>query len=260
MKYGYLVVEGPHDIEFVGRLLKTHNLKRIFKLEELDSYWVPSPLIPREYPPDGNDLRKRVPVPAFFQSNDISIAVDSAIGDSQLVKTLKVTLATTDVGEDATGIGIIADADYGKDAVQKRWNSLLKQLRGTLELPDTPGDVLKKQPNTGIFILPDNVNEGTLETILLKCAGISYPDLYEGAEKFINNVDTKALKSKDKQDFKKRSGKDKAIAGCIGNVLRPGKAIQVSIEDNRWVSKETLGITEIAAMNQFLKELFDLPG
>lgn len=257
MRYGYLVVEGPHDVEFVGRLLRNHDLRRIFRLDELDSYWSSSTLIPRKYPPD-NDLRKRVPVPAFFQSSDISIAVHSAIGDSRIVETLEGTLDNTDMRENATGIGIVADADYGEDATQKRWNSLLKQLKGILELPERPGDVLKSQPNTGIFISPDNVSEGTLETILLKCAGTSYPGLYEGAERFITSVDVDALNSRDRQDFKKPSGKGKAVVGCIGDVLRPGKAIQVSIEDNRWVSGETLGIAEITAMNQFLEELFDL--
>ncbi len=257
MRYGYLVVEGPHDVEFVGRLLKTHHLKRISKFEKLEPYW--TTLIPRTYPPD-NDLRKRVPVPAFFQSSDISIAVHSAIGDSNIVKTLEGTLGNTEIKEEATGIGIVIDADYGKGAVQKRWKLFLEKLKGILKLPDKPGEVLKNQPpNTSIFIFPDNVNEGTLETVLLECSKVSYPCLHEGAKKFIRNVDIEALNSKDKKDFKKRSGEDKAIVGCIGDVLRPGKSIQVSIEDNKWVSTKTFNIPKVAAMSQFLEELFDLP-
>jgi len=66
VKYGYLVVEGPHDIEFVGRLLKeVHKLKRIVKIDKLNSYWTDSPIIPKIFPPNG-DLMKRMPVPAFF--------------------------------------------------------------------------------------------------------------------------------------------------------------------------------------------------
>ena len=71
MNYGYLVVEGPHDIEFVGCLLKkVHKLKRIVKNNELDPYW--NLIIPKTFPPDG-DLRKRMPVPAFFQNDNLQL-------------------------------------------------------------------------------------------------------------------------------------------------------------------------------------------
>ncbi len=261
MNYGYLVVEGPHDIEFVGCLLKkVHKLKRIVKNDELDSYW--NLIIPKTFPPDG-DLRKRMPVPAFFQNDNFSIALHSAIGDSRIIRTLTVTLSKTDLAEDVVGIGIIIDADYGEAVAKKRFDSLKKELEKNLaelvEWPGNPGEILTGKPNRGIFVFPDNMNEGTLETVLLKCAKNIYPRLCETAETFINDVDINDLTSKDKQDIKKPSGKNKATVGCIGNVLRPGKAIQVSIEDNKWIGKETLIIPEVNAVNQFLKELFNLP-
>lgn len=39
--------------------------------------------------------------------------------------------------------------------------------------------------------------------------------------------------------------------------LKPGKAIQASIEDHRWVGIETLALTRMTAIQQFLLSLID---
>jgi len=56
----YLVVEGPHDIEFVGRFLKIGGLSRIKQLADLDAAF--ARLVPRDFPHRG-DLLKRVRLP-----------------------------------------------------------------------------------------------------------------------------------------------------------------------------------------------------
>jgi len=68
MVYGYLVVEGYHEVEFVGRLLKNTSLKRIIRRAALDEFW--ARIADLKYPPDG-DIVKRVPVPAFFRTMTI---------------------------------------------------------------------------------------------------------------------------------------------------------------------------------------------
>ena len=57
-KYGYLVVEGPQDVEFVYRLLSPLGMRRIRLEADVDPFL--SPLIPHDYPPKG-DLQKRMP-------------------------------------------------------------------------------------------------------------------------------------------------------------------------------------------------------
>ena len=89
-KFGYLVVEGPHDVEFMYRLLSTHGLGRVKMMDALDPFFVP--LVPRSFPPD-DDLQKRVPVPLFSQSGTHSVAVHSAIGDSRLIQTVEENAA-----------------------------------------------------------------------------------------------------------------------------------------------------------------------
>ena len=50
----------------------------------------------------------------------------------------------------------------------------------------------------------------------------------------------------------------KVTMGCIANFLRPAKAIQTSIADNRWVCEESLALPSIASLDAFLKDLIDL--
>lgn len=252
MNYGYLVAEGIHDIEFIGRLLKRHNLEQVVKKNQLDQYWGRM-LAPISWPPDG-DLVKRMPVPCFYQNGDYSLAVLSAIGNGEIVKVMKATIENYNLIETGLGVGIVADADYVGGA-NIRFSQLKTETEGFIEFSNNPGLVKKGRPNTGIFIFPDNKNDGTLETVLLKCAQGVYSNINKGAEAFVNNVDLAELIQEEKKDILKPAGKDKAIIGCIGNIFRPGKAIQVSIHDNRWICDETLCLPEIGALNNFLIEL-----
>jgi hypothetical protein len=257
MKYGYIIVEGYHDAEVIGHILRRENLISITKLEELDQYW--KFLVPRNFPIDG-DLMKRVPVPLFFQNNEYSIAVQIAGGDlKEIRKRLKATLENRDtLLEDVVGIGITVDADYGNDGAIGKFNQLKKELNSLIKLPENPGQVLKAKPKTGVFIFPDNRNKGTIENILLKCGQKVYSSILNGATNFVGSVNLKLLNKNDKLDFKKMSGRDKAKIGCVANILRPGRAVQVSIHDNDWISDPTIIIPEVAALKRLLEELFEL--
>jgi hypothetical protein len=257
MKYGYVIVEGHHDAEVIGRFLRRKSLIPITRLDELDQYW--KFLVPKSFPVNG-DLMKRVPVPLFFQNNNYSIAVHIAGGDSrEIKKKLKVTLENRDtLLDDVVGIGITIDADYGNNGAIGRFNQLKKELSNLIEFPRNPGKVLNAKPKTGIFIFPDNKNKGTIENILLKCGQKVYSGLIGGATNFVDNVNLNLLNGNDKIDFKKRSGRDKSKIGCVANILRPGKSIQVSIHDNDWISDQTIVIPEVAALKRFLAELFEL--
>lgn len=102
-------------------------------------------------------------------------------------------------------------------------------------------------------MFPDNSRQGTLETVLLECAEISYPTLLTGANAYVDGVDL---------SFKSAWGvsdKNKVVVGCIANVLRPGKANQVSIQDNDWICSSTLTLKSVDSLNTFVKNLLDLP-
>lgn len=189
IQYAYLVIEGPHDVEFIGRFLKLKGFSRVRMMSELDEFW--QLLVPREFPFAG-DLLRRMPVPIFFQSATHSIALHSAIGDSNIIRTIRGTLAITSwEANSLVGIGIVMDAD-GEMSPNKRFENIINGLRPfnfISELPKSPGTVALGQPRCGIFIMPDNQSAGTLEDLLLECAAQAYPSLLQCTQDFLNCVE-----------------------------------------------------------------------
>ena len=181
LKYGYLVVEGPHDIEFVYRLLRLFGLHRIQFEADLDPFL--GPLIPREYPPDG-DLQKRVTTPLFLQSATHAVAIHSAIGDTRLVQTIEENAAFIDVDQ-VTGVGIILDSDHEIPAAERYAAIKAEMLAKGFVLPDVAGAVTAGPPRFGVFVLPDNNSTGNLEDLLLECAAAVYPNLLTSAGSYV---------------------------------------------------------------------------
>lgn len=258
MNYCYVITEGIHDREFLARLFKESlGLSRITKHSFVSKFW--DKLIPKTFPID-DDLLKRPPVPLFIQNDQYSIALHNVGGISEIVNTLEESLMFIDQST-LHSIGLILDADKTETPSQ-RFQDLTQELSSKKQLDWIDflslklGQVSKMgNPRFGVFILPDNQNQGTLESILMKCAETKYPDLLKSATKYIEEVDQTKLTTKDLKDFKKPSGKNKAIISTISSVLRPGKAIQNSIQDNQWINKESLQLPSMILIKQFIDDL-----
>ena len=159
-QYAYLVVEGPHDVEFCYRLLSHTGLKRVRQLSALDPFF--KDLIPTKFPHD-DDLQKRMPVPLFLQNATHAVAIHSAVGESQLVNTLEETCALLDPSR-WTGIGLVLDADNQQPPAQ-RFATICQGLRDktSLPVPAAAGVVTAGAPRVGVYVMPDNHSTGTLE-------------------------------------------------------------------------------------------------
>jgi hypothetical protein len=189
--------------------------------------------VPRQFP-HADDLLRRMPVPTFFKSDTHSIALHSAIRDTNIINTIEETLAITSwEANRLVGLGIVLDAD-SKVSPKERFDNIkdrLQPLDLISELPDLPGTVAMGKPRCGIFIMPDNRSAGTLEDLLLECAEQVYPSLLQCTQELTNCVEpivTQFEKKSERRDFEKPAGRKKVTVGCIANVLRPGKSVQVS--------------------------------
>lgn len=250
MARAYFVVEGPHDVEVVGRMLGERGFRRLNRFDDLDEYW--HRLVPRNFPHQG-DLLRRVPVPVFFAAPGHSVAVQSAVGHTNIATMTQATLNALDTAPDA--VGIVLDADDAGAPID-RWNQLGKLLSFP-SIGGRPGDVAPGPPRAGVFVLPDNVNHGTVEDVLIECAEQAYPELLRGAQAWIQPLDpddaTIFANAEERRDFAKPAGKTKAVLGAVANVLRPGKAVQVSLQDNRWLrDPKALALPRIAAFQAFV--------
>lgn len=256
-----LVVEGPHDQAVCARLLRLQGFKAIHDLQRLKDLHAPwDQLVPKTWPAKGADLLTRHPVPLFLGSNSgHSVAIQSAIGDSALVKKLASSLAILPGMPSA--VGMVVDADTME--VAKRQKSLLESIRkhedratSGLDFPSQPGIVGGVAPRLGMFVLPDNIASGTLEDLLLEAGSIPYPGLRSEAEAFVSLArGLGELTPADLAEIGKPAGEKKAVVSAMSSILRPGKAIQVSLEDNRWFDAPSLSLPRVAALSQFLGDL-----
>jgi hypothetical protein len=49
------------------------------------------------------------------------------------------------------------------------------------------------------------------------------------------------------------------MVGSIASILRPGRAIQVSLQDDRWLRDTALALPRVKAVQDFLLKLLELP-
>jgi hypothetical protein len=251
MKKIFLAVEGQHDIAVIGKMLELQGIRRKHLKSTVERFWYR--LIPKDFPVDDN-LLQRVPVPRFFQNEEFSIAVFDMVGHTKITSVMNNLVFAVDC-TNLYAVGIVCDADH--EAVIKRFDEIKTDIKAvsepiicdsfsSLEL----GKVSETSPKSGIFILPDNSSHGCLDSVLLECAATSYDDLLPSATSYVENV-PEVYRNKWKP-----YDREKAIVGCVSNILRPGKSNQVSLEDNKWVCPCTISeVSGLAEMNNFLLAL-----
>mgnify|MGYP002714900394 FL=1 len=254
MKRVLLIVEGQHDVALLSKLCLHRGLERVRLLTELDPFWTFT--VPTRFP-IRDDLMKRVPVPSFFASPDLSIAIQAANGESQIVDLLGEDLSLVpDGGFDA--IGIVLDADH-QHLPPERYADLTRAISAScpaLTMPGAAGEVGGGVPRFGIFVMPDNEVMGTLEDVLIEAAESVYPALHDGARRFIESaVVADGLTRHDLREANKPAGRRKAVASAIASVLKPCKAIQVAIEDCRWIAPDGYGLPFRMRLERFLTDL-----
>lgn len=250
MKYSLLLTEGPHDVVFIGKLLRrSAGLRQEILLDNIATLW--RGLVPTEFP-FGGDLHKRVPVPSFFQNQDVSVAVHAVTGDTNFASELEDALAQIRLSN-LHSVACILDAD-STQAPAARFEQLKTELTPHIpHWPDAPGQIHPGPPKTGIYVLPDNTHQGTLEDLLLESAEQSWPDALTHARNFVASA-TPTLTQADSRELRKPAGPNKAIVASVSTLLKPGKSIQTSIQDNDWA----LNLPRIAALQTFLHQLTGL--
>jgi hypothetical protein len=231
-------------------------MKRVQFLADLDPFF--TRLVSRlTYPPDG-DLQKRVPVPLFLQGATHAVAIHGAVGDTRLIDTVEENFYEIDYAR-LTGVGIILDSDTSSPPTE-RYAAIRDGLRAkNFPFPDGSGVVSAGTPRLGAFVLPDNQAQGTLEDVLLECGQQVYPGLYSTAVTHVDaGLQDSSLNKEDLKEIQKPAGRNKAIIGSMASILRPGRAIQVSLQDNRWLRDAALTIPRVKAVQDFLIQLLEI--
>ncbi len=257
-RLSYIAVEGPQDVEFIGRLLRHGGFAHAKMKVEVDAAF--TPLTDLRFPV-GDDLTRRMPVPHFYQTAAHAVAVHASQGESNLAKN---TIESLDaVLRPVESVGFVMDDDRNPNPAS-RLAELTRQLGqqakpAQFTLPAALAVIQSRTPRTGVYVLPDNASPGTLEDLLLDCAGINYLYPAIAASNFVRKVDRSTLSTEERKNLGQGSNEKKAHVGAIVSLLRPGKTTQVSIHDNRWLEGDALNSPRIIAFRVFLSALLNEP-
>jgi hypothetical protein len=258
----YFLVEGVHDVAFVGKLLSVcFSARHVETMEELDDatrIWMSSFKWP--IPKGGKTPIRRltVPAPAFFRlpAGNL-VGLRNAQGITDLGKTLSLDLEAftrTSIALDA--VGIMLDSDDEPQA--NRYTKMKAQLEAQkLAAPDSLAVVSASSPRVGVFALPEAHSSGTLEDILLALGDVAYPELTAAARAYATSWHATIANDTNHEwkDLKKPAGVKKATIGAVTAVLKPGRPTAATIEDNRWVSDATRSAACLAPCLAFMRAL-----
>jgi len=255
VKYAIIGVEGPHDQAFTGKVLKLLGLKdfgeELKGLEsQLDPFW--RKFIP-VYPKKGN-LYKRLDMPSLLFNDTISVAIYAGEGSNLVTNLDDILFANSEYQTNLAAFGIVADCD--KSTPDRIVATYSKKFRSYFpNFPVNPGVVDTNSPRTGIYVLPDNQQQGVLDTLLCECGQIAYPVYMEKASSYLNEFSESDRKSLKWKNF----DPEKALVATVVSVLKPGKTNTTSIADNNWVSEQTQQqVPALANFIEFLRQLLEV--
>ncbi len=249
-----LIVEGPQDAIAIGRLLRAVAFTRVTDAEILPEDW--RNLVSSQYPIKGRGIDEAHQVPHFYKSDENTlVALVLSGGDSKLASSLRA--ACKALGRVPAAVGFVLDDDREPDPA-KRHRELLALVTG-LEFPTSPGVVLSGPPRAGVFIMPDNKQQGTLEDVLLESGRVAYAAQISAASEFVETMNVAGLDSDDLHARNRPAGRKKQIIGTVAAILKPGRALATTLQDNRWLKGDALHTPLVHGLRVWLHELLDLP-
>ena len=271
MKYAILITEGNHDQACVERVLTKFLCFQKFDGtcgEINNSFWNKNARVIPTYPSDNAKYHSRLDTPSILSyQEEISIAIFVAGGNrrkliQRLVGIVEV-LAVRESLQELIAVGLIVDSDKSSpNEVAKGYRAILldafrkTEIPGFLaNFPDRPGAIDTSNPRSGIYVLPNNQQEGTLDTLLCQCGDVVYPTYVQRARRYLSEF-AEAECKEEPLKWKPFDG-DKALVATVVSVLKPGMANTPSIAQNDWIGEETRAIFSDFA--NFLQQLLGLP-
>lgn len=262
ISFAVIVAEGIHDSRAIAKFLELKEYREVKKYSQIPEPL--QPVIPQKYPwrGGGDELSWLVTHPSFFQKDEKWVLVSNANGESNLGKELTENLLAFRaqfIKKSLAAVAIIADADTktGSEKQMSVSNRIVQGFFGREDLsfdtsqPSQIGAYEKEVP-LHQYIFPNNIDCGTLERLLIDGGRVVYPELLEKAEAYVDYAKTQEVCRETLKNF----NGDKAAVGVVSNMLRPGKANQVSIHDDDWITAVSVsGTPSHMSFSAFLDEV-----
>lgn len=253
VEYAFIGVEGNHDQAFIGKVLKLLGLHDFREQqrglrENLDPFW--SKLVP-SYPTKKGELYKRLPMPSILYNRNLSVAIYGGEGSNLKSKVDAILSNERTYQTDLSSFVIIADADkQGINEVIKPYVDCFRQYFPNF--PEQAGEIKKRDPTyTGIYVLPNNSSQGTLDQLLCQCGEVAYSEFISRGKAYLETFTEDERKEMKWKPF----DYEKALIATVVSVLKPGKTNTASINDNKWVSNQTKEVVhDLKQLIEFLAD------
>ncbi len=246
-RYAVIGVEGPHDQAFVGKVLMGLGFREFGgKASELDPFWEK---FKPTYPKNGK-LYDRLDMPSILSTADLSVALYAAGGTSLKTIYPKTFANRPEYRDGVAAFGIVADAD-NTDPARVAGDYATAYRPHFPQFPGQPGDVDTGAIRTGIYVLPDNVQHGVLETLVIPCGDVVYPRHMGAARRYLGEFE-----AGDKAHWAPFD-EQKALVATVASVLQPGSTNTVTIKRDGWIGPATAA--QVQPFVDFLKRLLNLP-
>ncbi len=250
MENHIFIVEGNQDIALLHRILTEclllKEIKNIKKLNETLQL-----LVKKSFPFDKNSLNIFNEIPMFFEKNEKQICIINANGETNLLYELDTFFHKIHVEdiEKISSFTIFADGDL------KNKQEKILELKNYIEPRDKKRKLTFISENSfiddtlafnvdgvnvksNIFIFPNNKDSGRIENILLENIKDTYKNLHDETITHFENI--KGVCNIIWSD--ENSYRDKALIGCIGNIIIPSASnvTLISNKDFEWINRENM--------------------
>jgi hypothetical protein len=253
-KYAFFAVEGDADQIVVRQVLRNFLCMNLWngKRETLRDIWLrESDVIPTYSSNTSGDVYKRANIPSLLYNDSLSVLLYEG-GGSRLIKQVKATLDATGLHNELAAFAVFVDAD-NKDLCTRT-----KQYRDEFisyfpGFPGNPGDISLIDPgtSTGIYVFPNNRDEGVVEDLVLECGSIVYAAITDHARHYVDHFEVNLKGSMQWEPF----GKQKAIVASVASLLKPGKSNLVTLKDNDWISESAKSSPMLQSLIDFCSQL-----
>jgi hypothetical protein len=249
--YALFAVEGPSDQVIVRNVLRRILGFNLWdgKIDELHDLWPRTDDIVPDFSSKAGNVYRRVALPSILYSDSMSIAVFEGEGSS-LINRLKALFLNHSLHDKLSAFAVFADSDKALPVdVALRYQRELVHFFA--HFPTQPGQVVNGPPKLGVFVFPDNRNQGVVEHLVLECGEIVYSELLQRAVEYVHQFD---VHDRDRERWAPFD-EQKAIIASVASLLKPGKTNTVTLADNEWISERTQGVTSLGTLIDFCKEL-----
>ena len=254
-RFTYLIAEGVLDVIFLNKVIcQAFGFRQIQKHADLPDHakeWLSKI---SKWPIADDITRMSVPAPVFLNNQSSLIGIRNAKGIKNVDATVRgdyETFLRLDWFPDT--MCVILDADDQTPA--ERFADFVPlfqvQERG-LPQPSLLGQVAANEAKrSGVFSFPGTGQQGTIEDVLLPIAKTRFGNLSVHAARYV--AEWMPSESVDFKELAKPSGRKKAQLSAMTALLKPGKSINASIDDQNWISN-SVEIPELVPLIKFLAD------